>query len=48
MAAFRYGLNKIVGKMAFAPDGRVVKIGIHLDDAEVAQLADGLAKLAAN
>jgi hypothetical protein len=48
MAAIRYGLNKIVGKMAFAADGRVVKIGIHLDDAEVAQLADGLGKLAVN
>jgi hypothetical protein len=48
MAAYRYGLNKIISKMTFAPDGRMVKIGLHLDDAEVAQLADGLAKLAAN
>jgi hypothetical protein len=46
VAAYPYGLNKIVSKMTFASDGRVVKIGIHLDDAEVAQLADGLAKLA--
>ncbi len=48
LAAYRYGLNKIVGKTALAADGRVVKIGIHLDDAEVGQLAEGLAKLAEN
>jgi hypothetical protein len=46
LAAQKLGIGRIVNKLAFAADGKVVSIGLRLDQAEVTQLVEALDKLA--